>query len=150
MRRERLSTDRDAAASGQTSMTKDDAYHLLQSARRRAVLRHMGACEEEEFSMRDVAETIAAWEHDTTVQQLTSAERQRVYISLYQSHLPKLDEYGVVDYDQDRGQIKVRPLANVLEPYLGDGLDAPQTVHLPEETSDSSNGVLSRLRLAPR
>jgi len=50
--------------------------------------------------MCDVAEHVAAKEHETTVKQLLSDERQRVYIPLYQSHLPKLDEAGIIDYDK--------------------------------------------------
>lgn len=73
--------------------------------------------------MRTLAEEIAAWEHETTVQQLGNDQRQRTYIGLYQSHLPKLDDYGVIEYNQDRGIIEPTPLLKVFEPYVGDGLD---------------------------
>jgi hypothetical protein len=68
--------------------------------------------------MRDVAEQVAAWENDTTVQAISSNERQRVYIPLYQSHLPKLDEEGIIEYDKDRGVVRKTPLVDVLNEYL--------------------------------
>lgn len=138
--------ERDADQDGGAALPKDDVFHLLQNGRRRAVLRYLAEREEERFVMRDVAEAVAAWENDTTIQQLTSAERQRVYISLYQSHLPKLAEHGVIDYDQDRGTIEPTPLARVLEPYLGDGLEASQTLTAGNEagSDERSDGLLSR------
>lgn len=114
-----------------TSLPPDDAFHLLQNSRRRAVLRYLlSNPDREQFVMRDVAEAVAAWEHETTVERITSSQRQRVYISLYQSHLPKLDKHGVVDYDQSRGSIRLAPRAEVLEPLLDvdAGLDAPETI----------------------
>ncbi|ODR81794.1 hypothetical protein BG842_01550 [Haladaptatus sp. W1] len=77
--------------------------------------------------MRDLAEQVAAWENDTTVQALTSDERQRVYIPLYQSHLPKLDEEGIIDYDQSRGTVKRTKLADQLDRYLS--VEAEETDH---------------------
>ena len=99
------------------SLNKDDLFHLLQNERRRRVLEYLseidGAVE-----MRDIAEQIAAWEHETTVQQLSSQERQRVYIALYQTHLPKLAESGVITYNQSRGIIERTPLTDQVIQYL--------------------------------
>ena len=106
------------------TLHRDELFHLLQNSRRRATLRYLFEHDDDQpVVMRDVAEAVAAWENDTTLQQLTSAERQRVYIALYQSHLLKLDDHGIIDYDQDRGTIELRELAYALRPYLGDGLD---------------------------
>uniref|UniRef100_UPI00300F1C3C DUF7344 domain-containing protein n=1 Tax=Halalkalicoccus ordinarius TaxID=3116651 RepID=UPI00300F1C3C len=70
--------------------------------------------------MRDIAEQVAAWEHDTTVQQLTSDQRQRVYIALYQSHLPKLADFGLITYNRSRGVVERTPLADQIAWYLDD------------------------------
>ncbi|SFL53584.1 hypothetical protein SAMN04487950_4118 [Halogranum rubrum] len=98
-------------------LSKDKLFHILQNQRRRYALRYLQGTEEV-VDMRDVAEQVAAWEHDTTVQQLTSNQRQRAYISLYQCHLPKLDEEGIIDYNQQRGFVERTPLADQLDPYL--------------------------------
>lgn len=101
------------------TIAKDDLFHLLQNSRRRAVLRYFIVhSEREEFNMRTIAEEIAAWENDISVDQLHSDQRQRVYIALYQSHLPKLDEYGVIEYNQSRSIVKPTSLTALFEPYL--------------------------------
>ncbi|WP_433630351.1 DUF7344 domain-containing protein [Halomicrococcus sp. NG-SE-24] len=112
------STDEEASTKETLKEISDDKiFHLLQVKRRRDVLRylqdHGGSAE-----MRDVTEQVAAWENNTTLAELSSNERQRVYISLYQSHLPKLDKEGVIEYDQSRGNVKLTPLAEQLKPYL--------------------------------
>ncbi len=98
-------------------LSKDDLFHLLQNERRRRVLEFLqdtdGAVD-----MREIAEQVAAWENETTVAALDSNERQRVYIALYQSHLPKLDGAGVLSYNQERGIVKRTPLADQLDAYL--------------------------------
>jgi putative lipase involved disintegration of autophagic bodies len=100
------------------TISKDAAFHLLQNSRRRAVLRYLIERDDEVYSMREVTEQVAAWENDTTISALTSNERQRVYIALYQSHLPKLDETDVIEYDRDRGTLSPTSLLSVFEPYL--------------------------------
>lgn len=98
-------------------LSKDELFHLLQNQRRRRVLLYLQDTTGE-VSMRDIAEQVAAWENDTTVKALGSNERQRVYIALYQSHLPKLDDAGVLTYDQQRGIVARTQLADQLEAYL--------------------------------
>ncbi|WP_089826424.1 DUF7344 domain-containing protein [Halogranum amylolyticum] len=101
------------------SLSRDELFHLLQSGRRRAVVRYL--CDhrdESTFEMRDIAVQVAAWENDKPVDRLESDERQRVYIALYQSHLPKLDEAGVIEYNQSRGWVESMPLLDRVEQYL--------------------------------
>lgn len=96
--------------------------------------------------MRTLAEAIAAWENDISVEQLTSKQRQRVYIALYQSHLPKLDDYGVIKYKQARGVIKPTGLIALFESYLEPEFHsnlADQRIGLLE---DQSSGTLSIVR----
>ena len=117
-------TEADADEPETTELSKDDLFHILQNQRRRRVLEYIQDNDDEaQVDMRDIAEQVAAWEHDTTVQQLTSNERQRVYIALYQSHLPKLDEKGIIEYNQSRGIVERTSLADQFEHYLGVGED---------------------------
>jgi len=129
------------------SLPKDDAYHVLQNSRRRAVLRYFFAEDRETFWLRDIAETIAAWEYDTTTERLGSTERQRVYIALYQSHLPKFDDLDIVEYDASAGRVILRPRAYALEPLVGDELDAPESLRVgkPKPATENSAGLLSQL-----
>jgi hypothetical protein len=95
----------------------DDVFHLLQNQRRRRVLRCLRGVEGT-VSMSDLTEQVAAWEHGTTVEALTSTQRQRVYIALYQRHLPKLDDMDVLDYNQSRGFVTPRTRAERIVDYL--------------------------------
>jgi hypothetical protein len=116
-------------------ITKDELFHVLQNERRRRVLTYL-LDREGPFEMRSIAEQVAAWEHDTTVRQLMSDERQRVYIALYQSHLPKLDDVGLIDYEQNRGVVEPTPLLETVEPYVDPPEDEPsETDDEPETTS---------------
>lgn len=110
-----------------TGLDLDTTFHLLQNERRRLALRALldrRGGDGRGAEIGPLAEQVAAWEHDTTVAGLDSDQRQRVYISLYQSHLPTLDNHGVVDYDQARGQIELRGQVDALEPYLETTLES--------------------------
>lgn len=109
--------DADETQPDAETLPRDEIFHLLQNGRRRMVLEYIRGTEEP-VRMREIAEQVAAWEHDTTVEQLTSDQRQRVYIPLYQSHLSKLDKAGVIEYQQNRGIVKRKPLADQLDRYL--------------------------------
>lgn len=100
-----------------TELSRDKIFHILQTPRRRYILRYLQD-QEGSIQMRDVAEQVAAWENDTTVQALSSKKRQRVYIPLYQTHLPKLDEEGIIKYDQSRGTVERTEVANQFDQYL--------------------------------
>lgn len=100
-------------------LPKDQLFHLLQNERRRAALCWLRELECRS-DIRTLADEVAAAENDTSVDALDSEARQRVYISLYQSHLPKLDSLGVVDYDQEEGTVERTRVAKQLDPYLHD------------------------------
>ncbi|ELY44541.1 DUF7344 domain-containing protein [Natronorubrum sulfidifaciens] len=111
------SSGESACAAEEPAFSKDEIFHLLQNERRRLVLRYLRDTDGP-VRMRDIAEQVAAWEHETTVEALTSTQRQRVYIPLYQSHLSKLDKAGIIDYQQNRGIVVRKPLADQIDQYL--------------------------------
>jgi hypothetical protein len=120
-------------------LPKDELFHLLQNQRRRRVMLFLQDADSEE-TMRDVAEQVAAWENDTTVEALSSNERQRVYIALYQSHLPKLDDAGVLDYNQQRGIVSRTPLADQLDTHLNVDTEDEKSTDK-ESTGDESESA---------
>lgn len=95
-----------------------EAHDILQNERRRRVLEHLlqrvGT-----VTVREVAEEVAAEETGTTPPPTDA--RWSVYNSLNQTHLPKLDRRGIVDYDRDRKTIELRPAVRQLDEYLTDG-----------------------------
>ncbi|TYT63531.1 DUF7344 domain-containing protein [Natrialba swarupiae] len=98
-------------------LSKDVIFELLKNRRRREVLAYLLEAEET-VTLGELAEQIAAWENDTDVNALSSDQRKRVYVALYQTHLPKMDDAGIVEYDQDRGLITLADNADLLMMYL--------------------------------
>ena len=95
----------------------DLVFGILKNSRRRKVIKYLRQ-REERISMSDLAEHIAAVENGTTPRMLTSKQRKRVYVALYQCHLPKMDDAGVVDFNNDRGTIELGEEAVEFEAHL--------------------------------
>lgn len=73
-----------------------EVFGLLRNARRRVVIDVLRELDET-TDLGAVADVLAEIEDDGSS---FSARRKRAYISLYQSHMPKLDKAGVVEYDE--------------------------------------------------
>jgi len=95
----------------------DLVFGILKNSRRREVLEYLRR-REEPIDIGDLAEHIAAIENETTPKELTSKQRKRVYVALYQCHLPKMDDAEVVDFDNDRGTVELGDDAIEFEAYL--------------------------------
>lgn len=100
-------------------LSQDEVFEVLKSPRRRYALYYLRR-EGGESDLSDLTEQVAAWENETTTSALTTEQRKRVYISLYQTHLPKLDEANIVEYDRDAGVVRLGDRASDLNLYLGD------------------------------
>ena len=96
----------------------DSALSLLANGRRRQTIRYAIDETDGEFDLVDATEYIATEQYGP---EYTSSERKRVYISLYQTHLPELVEAGVLDRVDDgpghtfRVDDAAQPLYDVLE-----------------------------------
>lgn len=99
------------------SVTEDDLLKALSNRRRRQVLAYLLAGDGSSTA-GELAEHIAAEENDTSVDRLSSYQRKRVYVSLYQNHLPVLDDANVVEYDHDRKTVALEADSTDLEPYV--------------------------------
>lgn len=95
----------------------DQVFSILKNSRRRQVLEHLEEADGR-ASLGDVAEHIAARENDKDVRQITSHERKRAYVGLYQCHLPKMDAMGIISFDKDRGTIDLGEDVDVFFDYL--------------------------------
>ncbi len=102
---------------GPPDLSLDLIFDVLKNSRRRLVLQYLTE-HDERVTLSDLAEHIAAIENDTTVQALSSQQRKRVYVGLYQCHLPKLDDMDVIEFNQSRGHVELGPTASQLDPYL--------------------------------
>ncbi|MFW5938523.1 MAG: DUF7344 domain-containing protein [Halanaeroarchaeum sp.] len=98
-------------------LSLDVVFNVLRNRRRRLV---MEAIEEQggATTLSDLAEHIGGIENDKPPSALNSQERKRVYVGLYQCHLPKMDDAGAVEFDKNRGTVKRGPMADTYHTYL--------------------------------
>lgn len=94
---------------------KDELYNLLSNHRRRYVL-HYCKRTDDSATLSELAEQVAAWEHDKSISEITSAERKRVYTSLQQTHLDRMADAGIVEFDGD--SVTLTGNAEKLDVYL--------------------------------
>lgn len=98
-------------------LSLDVMFELLKNKRRRDLLRYLEE-QEDVVTMSDLAEHVAAIENEIPESHLSSQQRKRVYVALYQCHLPILDRADVVKFNKARGIIERTPRADQLRPYL--------------------------------
>ena len=100
-----------------TELSQDEAFEMLSCRRRRYVLHYLKQ-RGRPVALRDLVTHVAAWENGVSPADVTYDQRMRVYTALRQSHLPKLDDGGVVAFDADRGTVAPTDAASELEVYL--------------------------------
>lgn len=100
-----------------TQLRKGCIFDLLSNPRRRMVLFYLRkrGCE---MAVKELAEEIAATENDIDVESVTYKQRKRVHVSLYQTHLQRLADAGVVRHEKDEGTVRLTDRATEIEPYL--------------------------------
>lgn len=103
----------------------DAVFSILVNRRRRDVLRHLRR-HDGVLSHGELAEFIAAEENGKTVAELTSKERKRIYVSLYQCHLPMMADAGVIEFERTGGSVELLAPADQVERYL-DGPPVEET-----------------------
>lgn len=101
--------------------SRNTVFDVLSNPRRRYMLSYLTQCEETEMS--NLVHEVAAREYDTETAAITPEQRKRVYVSLTQTHVPKLCSVGLIEYDHESGAIQLTSRAQVVEKYLDIGPD---------------------------
>ncbi|QLG48553.1 DUF7344 domain-containing protein [Natrinema halophilum] len=111
-----------------SDLTQAELFDVFSNARRRRAVQYLKrqgcTCD-----LAPLVEQVAAWENDTDTDNVTRTQRRRVYISLYQTHLPMLEDHGIVDWDPDGHKIELLPNEDRFEPYLDRRLEDQQPWH---------------------
>ena len=95
--------------------SRDETFDLLSNHRRRYAL-HYCKYVGEPVSLSDLAEQVAAWECEKPVEELNASERKRTYTSLQQTHLPAMEDAGIITWDGDT--IELTAAAERLNVYM--------------------------------
>lgn len=118
-------SDDDATAE---SADLDVVFSVLRNSRRRRILRYVDR--EGSTTLGELATHIAAIENGIEERAVSSDQRKLLYVSLYQSHLPKLGDAGCIDYDSDRGTVeptdRVDEYLAVLDQFGDESAESPR------------------------
>lgn len=128
-----------------TDLDPDEAYGLLQSGRRRRVVRHLLEFVGEPVPVGALATAVARREHERPADGFDADVRERVALSLDHSHLPRLEAAGAVVYDRQRGTVTATPRIEALEPYLALDDEAPDRTDGPVLLAGLAAGSLATL-----
>jgi len=93
----------------------EEVHDVLRNDRRRRVLQYLKR-KLDPVSLRDLAEWLASREAGESSP--PKKLRQSVYNSLHQTHLPKMDETGIVEYDRDRKTVALGERARDVDIYM--------------------------------
>lgn len=102
----------------QRDIAESDVYHLFSNFRRResmSILWRQSA----EMTLRELSEQIAAAEAEQSP--APRPLRESVYNTLDRTHLPKLHEFGLVEYDGDRKLVRPLPESRRYHRYMDTG-----------------------------
>ncbi|WP_120245250.1 DUF7344 domain-containing protein [Halopiger aswanensis] len=99
------------------TLSKGEIFELLRNQRRRYVL-HFLKQDGRPVELGDLAQQVAAWEYETTPDRVTPEQRKRVYTTLQQTHLPKMDKADILTFDSDRGVIESTDRTRDISVYL--------------------------------
>ncbi|AUX10380.1 hypothetical protein AArcSl_2765 [Halalkaliarchaeum desulfuricum] len=96
-------------------MPETQIHDLLRNERRQQVIKHMQRTVGS-TTLRELAVAIA--EQETGESPPPKNIRDSVYNSLHQTHLPKLDRRGVIEYDSDRKTVTLEEDAKSVRIYM--------------------------------
>lgn len=95
-----------------------DIHGVLSNERRRMTLEILGE-DDGSISARELSERIA--ERETGQQPPPRNIRQSAYVSLIQSHLPKLDELDIVEYESGSKTVTLSSSAEQVSTFMDSG-----------------------------
>ncbi|MFC4249265.1 hypothetical protein ACFOZ7_20425 [Natribaculum luteum] len=97
-------------------LPEGEIYDVLANSRRRETLRYLTDSSAGSITLRELSVAIAA--DETGQSPPPKRVRESVYNSLHQTHLPKLDELGVVTYNRDSRTVTLRERAREVDRYM--------------------------------
>lgn len=115
----------------------DPVFEALAHPRRRYLLYTL--LEDTEWSLREIAAKVAAWEDGPPSRTVTDDEVERVYVSLYHNHVPKLADDGIVEFAEAEETIRRGDNADQVLAVLenaGGSRDSEQEAHARMDYND--------------
>lgn len=98
-------------------LSEDEVFDVLRNSRRRSVIAYLQESGEQ-ASLKELTEHVASEEYEVSTDQLSPDHRKRVYTGLYQCHLPRLEKFGVIEFDTGDKTVTLSDAASEVDAYL--------------------------------
>lgn len=95
-------------------------FEILKSRRGRLVLEFLQ--DQGQSTVGDITMHVASQELNKEIDEVTSTERKRVYVSIYQTHLPKMEDMDLIRFDKEDETVEKGEMFHVITRYLEKGL----------------------------
>ena len=89
--------------------TLAEVCELLSEKRRQYVLRSLDSMNGPEYHFGELVDRVAELENECDRNEVTPEQRNRVFIALYQSHLPRFAKADVLSFDQEQNIVSEGP-----------------------------------------
>lgn len=108
---------------GQSSreLSRDDVFDILSNERRRYVLKYVEREEEDHIPLHELVDVVTAAEaaaDGNGYDGSSSNVRSSVYSALIQTHLPAMDEAGIIEYDEDDQIVRTTDQTREVHRYM--------------------------------
>lgn len=103
--------------SHENELSPDAVFELLSNPRRRFIIAFLRQADEP-VDIKEFVRQIAALENGVPLDELTDSQEKRIHVSLYQTHIPKLEDAGVLEYDPDWGLVTPGDAIRDVERYV--------------------------------
>jgi hypothetical protein len=107
----------DGVSARESELSRNDIFDLLSNRRRRFVL-HALKRMKEPVELAELSTYVAAWEMETEPEEIDREDRRSVYVTLRRTHLPKLDEKNVIQFDESENTVQSTELLDSIEVHI--------------------------------
>lgn len=92
-------------------------FRALANERRRTILYHLTSCTYP-VPFEEVVDKVAVQESKTYVTDIPAKVYEQIALDLHHTHLPKLAQWGIIEYEKDLKLITVAETLRPLDEYL--------------------------------
>ena len=99
------------------SLSQETVFKVLSNRRRRFAI-HAIKHADGVIEVAELSERITAWEHGIDPSDVQYEDRRTIHTTLTRTHLPMLDEIGVIEYDAEANLVEPTTVLEDLDIYI--------------------------------
>jgi len=99
--------------------SREEIFDILSNKRRQCIIHYLKRNQKNgPVATSDLVDYVTAWEADVPIADIPPTRRKRVYNALQQTHLPKLEEAAMIEWNEQQGCITLTPALSKARLYL--------------------------------